>query len=334
MALKQAGSSKKIYTPIPKGATAPCWKLAVIDPSDQDYALCKVPGCTTPRFSRGGGKGSKYSTQNVTYHMETQHPNEFGPLLQAVAEKKALKATVATKQTFLKYSRKNPCKEEVGPSTASSITPSQTASASCSNEGGMIQATIQNSFEEHWKIHDPRARAITYKILEMIVMDNQPFSIVNDIGFARLMNHVRPKYNIPSRSHFTESVMPNVYKHIKSTVKDIVSTATALSLTTDGWRALNKDEFISLTAHCVYPNFDQQVLVLHTKPFNDSHTAVNINEMVNTMIDEFSIPTYKIHNVLHDNASNMTSAIGALSEFNSLPCFIHTAQLVVDNAVL
>ena len=158
--------------------------------------------------------------------------------------------------------------------------------------------------------------------------------MVNDIGFAKLMNYVRPKFRIPSRSHFTESVMPNVYKHIKSTVKYILSTATALSLTTDGWRALNKDEFISLTAHCVYPNFEQQVLVLHTKPFHDSHTAVNINEMVNTMIDDFSIPPYKVHNVIHDNASNMTSAIGGLSEYNSLPCFIHTTQLVVDNAVL
>ena len=78
----------------------------------------------------------------------------------------------------------------MGPSTASSITPSQTASASCSNEGGMIQATIESSFEEHWKITDPRAKALTYKILEMIVMDNQPFSMVSDIGSARLMGHL------------------------------------------------------------------------------------------------------------------------------------------------
>ena len=128
--------------------------------------------------------------------------------------------------------------------------------------------------------------------------------------------------------------MPNVYNHIKATVKGILSTAVAISLTTDGWRARNKDEFISLTAHYVYPNFDQQALVLHTKPFNSSHRAVNINEMINSMIDDFSIPTYKIHNVLHDNASNMTSAFGSLSEFNSLPCFIHTTQLVVDKGVL
>ena len=56
-------NQKKTYTPIPKGATAPCWKLAIIDPSNPDYALCKVPECPYSRFSRGGGKGAKYSTQ-------------------------------------------------------------------------------------------------------------------------------------------------------------------------------------------------------------------------------------------------------------------------------
>ena len=78
---------------------------------------------------------------------------------------------------------------EVGAST-SDFQPPQSVKRSSSNEDGMIQASIENSLEEHWKINDPRARAITYKILEMIVLDNQPFSMVNDIGFTRLMNHV------------------------------------------------------------------------------------------------------------------------------------------------
>ena len=65
-----------------------------------------------------------------------------------------------------------------------------------------------------------------------------------------------------------------------------------------------------------------------------SHTAVNINDMINSMIVEFNIPTHKIHNVIHDNASNMTLAMVAMSDFNSLPCFIHTTQLVVNDGVL
>ena len=93
-------------------------------------------------------------------------------------------------------------------------------------------------------------------------------------------------------------------------------------------------EFISLTAHCVFSDFKVQSLVLHTKPFTMSHTAVNINDMINSMIAEFNIPTHKIHNVIHDNASKMTLAMVAMSDFNSLPCFIHTTQLVVNDGVL
>ena len=338
------GRPKVPYTPAPRGSTAPCWQLAVIDPQDPNYVLCKVQekfggkDCPYPRLSRGSRNGSKGTTGNITEHMKKHHFNEFGPLLEAAAEKKALTDAKPTKQTYLPFSRKNPCLTEAevevvgGPST--SEYPPQSVKRSSSCDDGMIQSSIENCLEEKWAITDPRAKALTYKILEMIVLDNQPFSMVEDIGFTRLMNYVRSKYQIPSRSHFTEVILPNVYNHIKNEVKEILDDALAMSFTTDGWRALNKEEFISLTAHLVYPDFQQQMLVLHTKPFNDSHTSVNIGEMVYSMIDEFSIPHYKIHNIVHDNASNMTNAINAQTDFNSLPCFTHTTQLVVNNGLL
>ena len=323
-----ARKQTKAYTKVPRGATAPCWGLAIIDPNNEQNAICQVKHCVRPIIGRGGKNGSKFCTQNITLHMERSHSKEFGPLLQAFEEKKALKKQQALPSinTFLAYSRKNPCKESQ-PEGASN-------SASSTAELGMSQGTIENTMQSHWPINDPKSRTITYKILEMIVLDNRPYSMVRDIGFSRLMNHLRPKYTIPSRSHFVETVLPNVYKHIKAKVEEILSTAVACSLTTDGWRARNKDEFMSLTAHCIYPDFAQQALVLHTKPFNYSHTAENIVHMINSMIEDFSIPTYKIHHVLHDNASNMTSAFGTLSDYDSLPCFIHTTQLVVEKGVL
>ena len=90
------GKPKIPYTPVPRGATAPCWKVAVIDPQDQDYVLCKVQEmyggkeCPWPRLSRGSRKGAKGTTGNITEHMKKYHLNEFGPLLEAAAEKKAL----------------------------------------------------------------------------------------------------------------------------------------------------------------------------------------------------------------------------------------------------
>ena len=70
----------------------------------------------------------------------------------------------------------------------------------------------------------------------------------------------------------------------------MVTKVNSISFTTDNWSALNKDQFISLTGHCTFNNFDQQALVLHTKPFDVSHTGVNISDMMTEMIDEFDIP--------------------------------------------
>ena len=41
-------------------------------------------------MSRGGGKGSKFTTGNITQHMETWHPDVYGPLKAAADEKKAI----------------------------------------------------------------------------------------------------------------------------------------------------------------------------------------------------------------------------------------------------
>ena len=107
-----------------------------------------------------------------------------------------------------------------------------------------------------------------------------------------------------------------------------------ISFTTDHWSALNKDQFMSLTAHCTFDNFEQQAVVLHTEPMNISHTGLNINETMNKMITEFDIPKYKVHNIVHDNCSNMVVGIDKTSEYDSLPCFIHTTQLCIEDCVL
>ena len=132
--------------------------------------------------------------------MENRHPVEFGPHKQAANERKTMqKLQQELPSTFLEFSRKNPDK-------GSNSTTVPSSSTSTVGEEGMILPTLQHTLEGQWKINDPRARALTYKIVEMIVIDNQPLNMVRDLGFTRLMNYVRPRYNIPSRSHITNYI--------------------------------------------------------------------------------------------------------------------------------
>ena len=65
----------------------------------------------------------------------------------------------------------------------------------------MNQMTLQESFSQkkHWDINDHRSIAIHEKVMNMVAIDNQPFSIAEDQGFIELLAHIQPKYMLPSR---------------------------------------------------------------------------------------------------------------------------------------
>jgi len=54
------------------------------------------------------------------------------------------------------------------------------------------------SVNKQWDINDARAKAVHQRLGEMITLDYQPMSIVEDMGFGRFVNILELKYNLPS----------------------------------------------------------------------------------------------------------------------------------------
>ena len=98
----------------------------------------------------------------------------------------------------------------------------------------------------------PRAKVITQRIAEMIAVDLQPFSIVGDVGFCRFMAEVEPKYALPSRHYFSESVIPSIDAKVKYQVSELLKSTNYVTVTTDIWSiAYSHHSFMSLTAHFI-----------------------------------------------------------------------------------
>ncbi|CAL4249577.1 unnamed protein product [Meganyctiphanes norvegica] len=194
------------------------------------------------------------------------------------------------------------------------------------------QQSYEDSVSIKWKNDDIRSKEIDFKIGEMIAMDNQPYSLVEDKGFQRLIYSLKPKYDFKSRSHFTRVIIPKIYASAVKSIKNMINEVSFMSLTTDFWSvSAGGDQFLSLTGHCVFKDFKQQAIVLNIKPFKERHTAPNITSMIETMV-EFYIPPHKIHSIVHDNAANMTLGIEA-TKYDSLSCFIHTSQLALQECI-
>ena len=62
---------------------------------------------------------------------------------------------------------------------------------------GLCQLTLQKREDQTtaWNINDPRACIIHKKLAEMIAIDSQPVSIVEDVGFINFVKTLEPCYN-------------------------------------------------------------------------------------------------------------------------------------------
>lgn len=174
----------------------------------------------------------------------------------------------------------------------------------------------------------------SHLIGEMMALDAEPSSLVEREGFTRLIRYLAPQYPGPSRTYFSQNVMPKIYDKLRTTIKKKLATAAYISFTTDIWTATtNNESFISLTGHCLSSeNMQREVFTLEAKHFPVSHTGYNISEILTNALAEWDIPDEKIHIIVRDNATNMVAGTN-LMVAEGIGCFIHLLQLVIHDAI-
>ena len=275
---------------------SPIWDYFTLG-EDTKFAVCKSCNKAT---SRGRNSTKVYNTTNLVNHLKSVH--------QDIHE-----------EYQVKYQRKQEQDKANKP---------------------VIITSKQLSLEEVqekvriWDINDARAQRVHRLVIEMIALDNQPFSVVEDPGFIRLVSVLEPRYVIPSRKYLVDKVLPTVHSDVTSWVKNEIETVSYFSFTTDAWSAAaGNASLLSLTAHWLTDNFFKKSAVLHMQPLEDSHTGVYLAEVYKKMFDNWKISANQIHLVLRDNTANMIKAMREAS-LPSFGCFAHSLQLVVEDGVL
>lgn len=83
-----------------------------------------------------------------------------------------------------------------------------------------------------------QAAELTNSILNMIVTDMRPLSMVEDDGFRAMISTFHPKYELPSRTFFTKQ-MEKKYELIKARMKQALQDTDSIALTTDIWTSIS-----------------------------------------------------------------------------------------------
>lgn len=90
--------------------------------------------------------------------------------------------------------------------------------------------TIPAAFRQAFPTDSNRAKQITEAIGTFIAADMRPYSVMENADFKNMLNVIEPRYTIPSRAHFSQTIIPALYKKTKAQIENQLAEAPAIAL--------------------------------------------------------------------------------------------------------
>ena len=223
--------------------------------------------------------------------------------------------------------------------------PKQQPQAATSEASGQLR--LQEAFKNKLPVRSVRALAITKSIGQFIALDMRPYSIVDSAGFHNMIKTLEPKYELPSRTHFAQTVIPELYKETVTKVLNDIDSAQHVSLTTDGWTSRATQSYITVTAHYINDQWEMKSATLQTRPLFESHTAANLADVLQKSVVEWHVAkSYKINSdhsddptqvrpipITTDNASNIVKGVQEGGFKPHIRCFAHSLNLAAQKGL-
>ncbi|XP_060555605.1 E3 SUMO-protein ligase ZBED1-like [Ruditapes philippinarum] len=149
------------------------------------------------------------------------------------------------------------------------------------------------------------------------------------------MIHVlEPRYKLPSRTHFSEKVIPSLWKKVEDRVRKRLQTADSIAITTDSWTSRATENYVAVTAHFINSNWQVENYTLETKLFSDSHTAQNLASGLHDTVTSWQLERNgKGPAISTDNASNIVRAVKDSGLSPHVGCFAHTLNLATQRGL-
>ena len=130
-----------------------------------------------------------------------------------------------------------------------------------------------------------RAERISGLLAKMIAGDMLPMSVVEGTGLRNLISFLEPTYTVPCRQTMTVR-LEKMYREAAS-LREILSSADKVAITTDAWTALTTESYVTVTVH-FFSDWVLQSAILQTRSMTERHTAENMAHVLQAAVDIFS----------------------------------------------
>ncbi|XP_052203129.1 zinc finger BED domain-containing protein DAYSLEEPER-like [Diospyros lotus] len=142
---------------------------------------------------------------------------------------------------------------------------------------------------------------------KMIVIDELPFSFVEQEGFRSFCSTACPKFDPPSRITIARDII-SLYNEEKKKLKSFfVKNSQRVSLTTDTWTSIQNVNYMVLTAHFIDSEWKMQKRILNFCQIS-YHKGETIGKTIEACLKEWGIE--KVFTITVDNAASNNGAFG------------------------
>ncbi|XP_076137405.1 E3 SUMO-protein ligase ZBED1-like [Alosa pseudoharengus] len=166
-------------------------------------------------------------------------------------------------------------------------------------------------------------------LVNMVIKDSQPFSVVDDVGFRELVHVLDPSYVLPTRKAL-KSMVDTRYEEAKEKAKEKLDNVVAVSLTSDMWTSINLEAYLAVTCHFIDANDQLGTILLGVQHFPNTHTADNLAIAHTMVMEEWGIKD-KVRCLVTDAAANMIACVRALNIRHAI-CIAHALNLIVKKS--
>ena len=95
-----------------------------------------------------------------------------------------------------------------------------------------------------------------------------------------------PQHSLPSRKHFSDRVISELYAETKNTVMNQLKGALSVSLTTDSWTSKATQSYMTVTAPYESQDWKMHNHVLTTRMLSEAHTGENLGNALKNVVNE------------------------------------------------
>lgn len=162
-----------------------------------------------------------------------------------------------------------------------------------------------------------RKKKLDSALVQMIVLDFEPFNLVYRKGIRRFISVNDPKYELPSKTHLKEVIFPELHANLKEELNHLLSEVAYVAISSDLWTSPATEGYLTITCHFIHGG-TLRTAVLSTSNLMGNHTAVAIADAVRSILEEYNIRRKTVC-IVTDNGSNMIAAAGLLKIFRALP---------------